>query len=52
MADARGRTALHLAVGCSCRMVEKILALVDATAVDAADSEGRTPLHYAAHKGA
>ena len=48
--DARGRTALHLAVGCSCKMVEKLLPLAHA-ALDAADVEGRMPLHYAAEKG-
>jgi hypothetical protein len=50
-ADAAGRSALHLAVGCSCRMVEKLLAL-PGVAADARDGAGRTPLHYAAQKGA
>ena len=49
VADKKGRTALHLAVGCSSRMVEKLLALT--VAIDAADVEGRTALHYAAQKG-
>ena len=49
MADKKGRTALHLAVGCSSRMVEKLLGLT--VTIDAADVEGRTALHYAAQKG-
>ena len=49
--DARGRTALHLAVSCSCRMVERLLPLAPAL-LDAADAVGRTPLHCAAEKGA
>lgn len=49
VADRQGRSALHLAVGCSSKMVEKLLALE--VTIDARDSEGRTPLHYAAHKG-
>ena len=48
-ADKKGRTALHLAVGCSSRMVEKLLGLT--VTIDAADVEGRTALHYAAQKG-
>ncbi len=50
VADKKGRTALHLAVGCSSRMVEKLLLL--SVSIDAADIEGRTALHYAAQKGA
>ncbi|CAL8464478.1 g4013 [Coccomyxa elongata] len=49
VADTKGRTALHLAVGCSSRMVEKLLLL--SVSIDAADIEGRTALHYAAQKG-
>ncbi len=49
VADKKGRTALHLAVGCSSRMVEKLLLL--SVTIDAADMEGRTALHYAAQKG-
>ncbi|KAK9904700.1 hypothetical protein WJX75_000777 [Coccomyxa subellipsoidea] len=49
VADKKGRTALHLAVGCSSRMVEKLLGLT--VTIDAADVEGRTALHYAAQKG-
>ena len=47
--DGKGRGALHLAVGCSSKMVEKFLGL-DA-ALEAADKRGRTPLHYSAAKG-
>ena len=47
--DGKGRGALHLAVGCSSKMVEKFLGL-DAP-LEAADKRGRTPLHYSAAKG-
>ncbi len=48
--DGQGRSVLHLAVGCSCRMVERLLPLAPA-ALGAADALGRTPLHCAAEKG-
>ena len=41
---------LHLAVGCSSKMVEKFLGL--GAGIEAADKRGRTPLHYSAAKGA
>ena len=48
--DGKGRGVLHLAVGCSSKMVEKFLGL--GAGVEAADKRGRTPLHYSAAKGA
>jgi len=48
-ADSKGRSGLHLAVGCSSKMVEKLLAL--SVPVDATDANRRTALHYAALKG-
>lgn len=41
---------LHLAVGCSSKVVEKFLGL--GAGIEAADKRGRTPLHYSAAKGA
>ncbi len=41
---------LHLAVGCSSKMVEKFLGLN--AGIEAADRRGRTPLHCSAAKGA
>ena len=49
--DGKGRSALHLAVGCSSKMAEKFLGLSPGL-LDALDARGRTPLHYAAAKGA
>ena len=40
---------LHLAVGCSSKMVEKFLGL--GAGIEAADRQGRTALHYSAAKG-
>ena len=47
--DGKGRGVLHLAVGCSSRMVEKFLGL--GAGIEAADRQGRTALHYSAAKG-
>ena len=47
--DGKGRGVLHLAVGCSSKMVEKFLGL--GAGLEAADKRGRTPLHYSAAKG-
>ena len=49
--DGKGRSALHLAVGCSSKMAEKFLGLSPGL-LEALDARRRTPLHYAAAKGA